>query len=252
MSVTRTKGLLGAGVAVAAAVLLVAASKPLPEANPGGHNWNATIAATDHDSYVLGNPEAKLKLVEFISYSCPHCAEYEMESDGPLRIGMVAKGTGSVEVRPFIRNNVDLTAALLTECGDPSKFFMNNSYFLRQQKSWITPMYNASPTDLARWNDPDFATRNRHIAQDFGFYQMMSDRGYGRVEVEKCLADEAKGKRLTDETTAYETDPGVQGTPSFMIDGILLAGTYSWDALRPQIEARIDEMNEAALNGTSN
>jgi len=251
MSVNTTKGLLGAGLA-AAAILLIAATKPLPEANPGGHNWNATVAATDHDSYVLGNPAAKLKLVEFISYTCPHCAEFEQQADAPLRIGMVAKGTGSVEVRPFIRNNVDLAAALLTECGDPSKFFTNNAYFLRQQSSWITPMYNPSPTDLARWNDPDMVTRNRHIAQDFGFYQLMRDRGYDRVEVEKCLADKTKGERIEAESKGYETDPGVQGTPSFMIDGILLAGTYSWDTLRPQIDARIDEMNEAALNGTPN
>lgn len=252
MSVTRMKGLLGAGLAVAAGVLLAGASKPLPEANPGGHNWNATVAQTDHDSYVLGSPNAKLKLVEFISYTCPHCSEFEEQADAPLRIGMVAKGIGSIEVRPFIRNNVDLTAALLTECGDPSMFFMNNAIFLRQQKSWITPMYNPSPNDLARWNSSDFAARNRHIAQDFGFYQIMSDRGYDRVQVDRCLSDEAKGKRLMDETEAYTTDPGVQGTPSFMIDGILLAGTYSWDTLQPQIDARIDEMNETALNGPSN
>lgn len=245
MSVNRKRGLLTAAFTLAAGLLLSAASKPLPEANPGGHNWNATVARTDHDSYLLGNPDAKIKLVEFISYTCPHCAHFEEEADAPLRIGMVAKGIGSVEVRPFIRNNIDLTVALLTECGDPSQFFTNHALFLRQQSTWITPMYNASPATLARWQSSDFVARNRHIANDFGFYDIMRDRGYDRVQVDRCLADAALGKRLTDETEAAEKDPGVHGTPSFMLNGILLAGTYDWDSLRPQIDARIDELNSA-------
>ncbi|MDE2562466.1 MAG: thioredoxin domain-containing protein [Sphingomonadales bacterium] len=248
----KIKGLLGGAFAIGAGLLLAAATKPLPDPMLGGRNWNATIAKTDHDSYVLGNPDAKLKLVEFISYTCPHCSEYEQQADAPLRIGMVARGIGSVEVRPFIRNNVDLTAALLAECGDPSMFFMNSAMFLSQQGNWITPMYAPSPNDLARWNTPDVATRNRYIAQDFGFYKLMSDRGYDRVTVDRCLADVTKAKRLEGETEGYVKDPGIQGTPSFMIDGILLAGTYSWDTLRPQIEARIDEMNASGGGNGSN
>lgn len=248
MSVNRIKGLVTAVFAIAAGALLVAASKPLPPSNPGGQNWNATVQRTDHDSYLLGDPEAPLKLVEYISYTCPHCAHFEMESEAPLRIGMVAKGTGSIEVRPFIRNNIDLTVALLAECGDPSQFFMNNAYFLHQQANWITPMVNASPMDIQRWQSGDFVSRNRHIADDFGFYTMMRDRGYERPQVDKCLANEALGKRLMDETAAAEKDPGVQATPSFMINGILLAGTYDWDSLRPQIDARLDEINGVDTN----
>jgi hypothetical protein len=49
---------------------------------------------------LLGNPRnAPVKLVEYISYTCPHCAHFEAESDAQLRIGFIATGKGSIEVR---------------------------------------------------------------------------------------------------------------------------------------------------------
>ncbi|WP_338466517.1 thioredoxin domain-containing protein [Novosphingobium sp. ZN18A2] len=295
----RIKGLFTAltaafaGMALAGAALpgvAMAAAKPLPEAMPGGHNWNATVAKTDHDSYVLGNPEAPIKLVEFISYTCPHCAHFEEQSDAPLRIGMIAKGTGSIEVRSFLRNPIDLTVTMLAHCGKPSQFFMNHEMFLRRQQSWIQPMIGSSPSQQKRWTNPDLVTRNRYIATDFGLYEMMSERGYNRVEIDRCLADSALAKRLQTETLVYEVDPtcydqadpeacisdrvkklkefqaavkagtadpkdnpvagqGVQGTPSFILGGVLLAGTYDWDTLRPQVEARLDQLNTGSPSG---
>lgn len=203
-------------------------------------NWNDVVTRTDHDSYVLGNPNAKVKLTAFISYTCPHCAHFESEAEAPLRLTFIANGQGSLEVRSFVRDGVDLTVAMLTHCGPASKFFLNHAAFLGSQAEWIKPALAPSPMQTARWYQGPLQTRLRYIATDFHFYQIMETRGYSRAEVDKCLADVALAKRLAEETEQATKEYSIQGTPSFLIDNILLTGTFSWDALRPQLEARLD------------
>ena len=75
-----------------AATALVAGSasgQPAKKAAPrpaGGLNWAVTGSATPEGHHVLGNPAAKLRLIEFVSYTCPHCSHFETESEGQLKI----------------------------------------------------------------------------------------------------------------------------------------------------------------------
>ena len=59
---------------------------------------------------------------------------------------------------------------------------------------------------------------------------------YRRADVDRCLADEAEARRLA-EISAKEWDrPGVDATPSFAINGIVMPGTHTWPALERQIK----------------
>lgn len=217
------------------AALLAMAALLTAAAAAGG--WNQTVAQTASGSHVLGNPAAKVKLITFVSYTCPHCSHFETEADAPLRLSYVAPGKLSIEVRHVVRDPVDLTAAMLTNCGPKEKFFLNHAAFMRGQSRWIAPMGSASAAQQQRWRNPDIAQRNRAIASDFGFYAIMASRGYDRQTVDKCLIDKAMEARLmkqSQESVAL----GVKSTPSFAIDGIVLAGTNDWAMLRPQLDAR--------------
>lgn len=231
----KTIGLLLA--ALCGAVLLTAAGKPAPA--PAKVDWNTVVARTPLDSHLLGNPNAPVKLVEYISYTCPHCAHFEAESDAQLRIGFVATGKGSIEVRSFVRDPIDLTVALLAHCGPPSKFFANHSTFLRHQTTWMAPLASLTEAQRARWSNPDFAARTRAIAGDLGLYSLMEARGYDRPALDRCLADKALGERLAQHTKDAAEKDFVNGTPSFLLGGVPLSGTYTWAALKPQIEARL-------------
>ncbi len=210
-----------------------------PAPAPHAVNWNATVTHTANDSYILGNPAAPLKLSAYISFTCPHCAEFESQADVPLSIGMIGPNKGSYEIRPFLRNEVDVAVSLLAECGPPSKFFANTRLLFATQQKWMAPTGSLTDAQKARWESPDFGARMRAIASDLGLYAIMEQRGYGRPEVDRCLANKALADRLAAETkTAVEKD-FVQGTPTFLIDGVPLAGTYTWDALKPQLDARL-------------
>lgn len=229
----KTLGLLAAGVALTAAVAALAQAPAIKR------NWNQAVVLTPQGTHILGNPAAKVKLTQFVSYTCPHCAHFEEEADAQLRLTFVAGGQGAVEVRHFVRDPVDMTVALLTNCGPPAKFFLNHAAFMRSQAKWIGPLEHPSPAQQARWTGGTFAQRTRMIARDFNFYPIMATRGYTAAQVDKCLADEGLAKRLAASTDEAANTLYVTGTPSFAIDGDLLAGTHSWAALRPQLAARL-------------
>lgn len=236
--------IVGKIAALAAAVALgapaAAAGKPQPSARPAAQaNWNATVSRTAEGGFLLGNPAAGVKLVEFVSYTCPHCAHFEKEAADQLRIGFVQQGKGSVEIRPFVRDPVDLAATLLTRCGPQSRFFLRHTMFMRQQDKWLQPLANPSPTQRQRWFTGDLPTRMRNIANDFGFYPMMRTLGVDRPVADRCLGNTALADQLARQTQDSQTRLSIGGTPSFMVNGIVLAGTHDWRSLRPQLEARL-------------
>lgn len=210
----------------------------LSAAAPKTVGWNYTVTRTAAGSNVLGNPAAKVKLTKFLSYTCPGCARFETEAEGPLRLGYVATGKVSVEVRHYLRDPVDLTVALLTNCGPKEKFFLNHSAFMRSQRVWIGKIAASSEAQRQRWTSGPLGARTRAVATDFKFYEIMASRGYDRAATDRCLADTAMAQRLAKQTE--EADKlGIHTTPSFAIDGMLLAATHDWAMLRPQLDARM-------------
>jgi protein-disulfide isomerase len=221
----------------AAALLSIGAGKPAASpAEPHG-NWLTTISISPNGGHLLGNPEAPVKVVEYISYTCPHCAHFQKESEIPMRLAYIQPGKVQVEVRHLIRDPVDMVVAMLTNCGPPNRFFANHNMFLQTQDKWIATDGKASDAQRSRWFHGDNAARMRAIAADFGFYDMMETRGYDRPAVDRCLADTATANRIAAQTVEGGK-LGVNGTPGFMLNGVLLAGTYDWASLNSQIEAR--------------
>jgi protein-disulfide isomerase len=219
------------------AALAAAVFVSLAATTPPARNWASTSAVTPIGSHVLGNPEAAVKLVEYVSYTCPHCAHFQQEAETPLRIIYVIPGKVSVELRHLVRDPVDLTAALLANCGDPARFWRNHNTLMLSQSRWIETMGRATPAQQSRWSNGPIPARMRAIAADFGFYALMAPRGYDRPQLDRCLADEAMARRLVAMRAGADA-AGVESTPSFLLGDSLLAGTHDWKALDAQLKAR--------------
>lgn len=220
------------------APLILALAPVAAWGQPPHPNWTATVAVTPAGGHLIGNPAAKVKVVEYISYTCPHCAHFQHQSEAPLRLAYIQPGTVSVEVRHLVRDPIDMTAALLANCGDPARFAGNHNALLLSQDRWMAAMTDPSEAQRARWESGPMPARLRAIASDFGFYALLEPRGYTRAQLDRCLADGPMLKRLAAERT--EADRlGVEGTPGFLLDGALLAGTFDWESLEAQIKARL-------------
>jgi protein-disulfide isomerase len=216
---------------LALAALTVAASPPHP-------NWNAAVAQGANGAYTLGNPQAKVKLTEYVSYTCPHCAHFNRDADATLRLTHVPQGKVSVTVQQVLRNPIDLTVAMLTNCGQARTFFTRHNGFMATQDKWLPKYETFSTAQTARWTSGPVPARLRAIASDFDFYSIMARWSYSRAQVDRCLADPAVLKQVTAQAGAASA-AGIDSTPSFAINGEVLADTHDWKLLSAQIDARL-------------
>ena len=200
-------------------------------------NW-LTVVDTAGGGHAIGNPAAKVKLTEFVSYTCSHCGTFAREGTNALDL-YVGSGKVQVDVRHVVRDPVDLTAAMLANCGPAAKFPRNHAALILSQPKWLPLVQRATAGQKARWTTGAGPARRRAIASDLGFYNLMIPRGYDRPTLDRCLSDEALAKKLADQSAADDKKWNVQFTPSFAINGAMLAGTDSWRMLQPQIDARL-------------
>jgi hypothetical protein len=122
----------------------------------------------------------------------------------------------------------------------PAKFFDAHRAFYASYDKWIPTMAKAGKAQTDRWYQKDTAAARRAIATDFGFYQLMAAQGLTQAAATKCLNNPALAKKITDQRAAIDKQfPGFPGTPSFLLNGVLLAATAQWEMLQPQIDARL-------------
>lgn len=220
-------------IAMAAAATVLALAAPAVAGNP------LASVLVEPGAHRIGGADAKVKLVEYVSYTCPHCAHFEEEAGNTLRLAYVGSGKVSVETRHLVRDPVDLTAAMLANCGPATKFDRNHAVLMEEQDSWLPRLAKATPAQKARYTTGSYKARRQAIASDAGFYPLMAKRGYDRMTIDTCLADEKMAMALADKTSFYARDLGIAGTPSFALDGVVLAGTHDWASLKPQIDLRL-------------
>ncbi len=211
-------------------VLLTLVAAPLAAAP--AKDWSRTVVQTPGGAFLIGNPAAKTRLVEYVSYTCPHCAHFVAEGTQPLKAGWIARGTMSVEIRNLIRDRFDLAAALLARCGGPARFPGNHEAIFANQQAWMEKAvaYEKAPSTLPA--GASHAQMLTDIADKTGLIALMGKRGVTPAQSRTCLADEATTNRIMAMTKAAVEQEHIQGTPSFMLNG-KLTEAYGWDTLRP-------------------
>lgn len=222
--------------ALTALALTAAVASPAAAQGQPRRNWLTTNSETT-GGHLLGNPQAATKLTVFISYSCPHCAAFEVESDAPLRATYIESGRVSLEVRPFLRNILDMAATLAVECGPETRFWANHRAMLRGQETWMQRAVNATQARQQRWNTGPVGQRLRAVASDMGWYDLLAPRGYSRADLDQCLNDEAAARALSNRSQADGNRYNIPGTPAILINDRLQANVFDWAALRPLLDA---------------
>lgn len=204
-----------------------------------GKNWVTEIERSPA-SHIIGDPDAALTVTDFSSYTCSHCGTFARTGGEIMKLAYVGPGKTRVEIRHVIRNPVDLTATLATWCGDKDTFLRNHAAIMFAQEKWLPKVANATPGQRQRWSTGPIPSRLRAIASDLDFYEIFETRGIDRPALDQCLADTKLMDTLIGTTMADAETYGIRVTPSFAIDGELLDGTHSWEALQPQIQSGLD------------
>jgi protein-disulfide isomerase len=203
---------------------------------PNNGDWTTIVSKTPQGGFVMGNPNAKVKLVEYGSLTCPHCAEFEEKGGKTLVNDYVKKGLVSWEFRNFVRDPFDMTATLLARCGGPASFFGLTRNLFADQKDWIGKIQAADPAKMQALQTMPPAQQFSTIADLGGLKQYASMRGVPRAKADQCLANQAEVTQLVQMNTDAATTYNIPGTPTFLINGSVVEDTATWELLEPKIK----------------
>ena len=145
-------------------------------------DWSATTTRLPSGAMLIGNPAAPLKLVEYGSYTCSHCAAFAAESDKVLKHEMIATGSVSLEYRHLIRDRLDLAAAILARCAGTPRFASASSRSIQREPSrWYGGMARLQ-ADFVRPSSPVQAPTMRT------FRRSIADQPHDPHTTKECVA----------------------------------------------------------------
>ncbi|WP_322962902.1 thioredoxin domain-containing protein [Sphingomonas fuzhouensis] len=214
---------------------LSASSADAAQAQRKGVNWATHITQTPAGAYVIGNPAARVKLVEYVSYTCPHCADFTTQSAPVLKDQMVRSGSTSIEIRHYIRDRLDLAAALIARCGGAATFARLNDTIFAQQRDWLKRGMEFDQANAQRIGAYPPAAQMRAEADGSGLTTIGKSAGLTEAQITACLSDRVATDRIIAMTTAAPDT--IEGTPGFFINGKQAMGVFTWEKLLPLLRA---------------
>jgi len=235
--VTPRRFLAAAAVTVLAAAATAAPVKhkaPIHRAKaPVARDWSRTVLVTPEGGFRMGNPNARVKLVEYGSLTCPHCAHFSETGTPALVAQYVKTGKVSYEYRNFILNGIDAAAVLLARCAGPAHYFPFVEQAYATQKEWVGRVGALSAAQKAELTALPEGQRLGKVADFAGLYTLAARHGITPARGKQCVGDTAALERLG---KMYEAASalGVQGTPTFFVNGSR-ADTNEWTGLEPLI-----------------
>ena len=212
-----------------------ASAEPIAKiAAPAGKAWAETFSTTPEGGYVMGNPDAPIKLIEYGALSCSHCADFAEKSFAKMRDDYIASGRVSYELRLFLLNALDMPAVLLATCGSPEATIPLSEQFWGWQKNMFA---NLQKDEAAFQQVSTLPVEKRFagIAQLSGMSEFFASRGIAAAQGSACLADAAKATKLAGQTEQWSKEYEITGTPTFFLNGSK-TGVGSWEELEPLLQ----------------
>src|SRR5690242_2140577 len=213
----------------------------ITQANPPpGGSWSDVINATSA-GFMVGNPKAKVKLVEIGSLSCPHCKKFDDEGVPVLLDKYVKSGDVSWEFRPYvIHGPIDMAADLIVRCNGIKTFFPLVQALYKDQDVWMGKVEAAPKGKLEQIQNLPTDQVFVQMASFLGLQDWAAARGVPQAKSNQCLSDQKMIDREVQQTADVNNQfPDFAGTPSFIINGTMLTDTASWDKLQPQLDAAL-------------
>ena len=167
------------------------------------------------DDMTLGAANAKVKVVEYASASCPHCARFAIDVFPAFKARYVDTGKARFTLKEYLTQPQVLAAGgfLLARCAGKDRYFPVLDAIFRAQDQMV--------------QSGDFSAGLRRIAKDSG--------GLTDAQFEACMEDKAAEKALEARVNRHLKVDKVAATPTFVINGKRFEGAMTL----PELDAAI-------------
>lgn len=160
---------------------------------------DADAEATEIIDMVQGAEDAPITVIEYASFTCPHCARFHSDVYKLLRKNYIDTGKIKFIFREVYFDKYGMWASMIARCSGPDRFFGMTDLILNSQSTWAR-----AGDDLA------IVEALRKIGRLSG----MED-----AALDSCLQDGDKLRALVGWYKENAQRDGIQSTPSFLIDG---------------------------------
>lgn len=203
-------------------------------AAPEGTSWTETITVSDAGGYVMGNPAAPIKLIEYASHTCGACANFAQTGKPTLKNKYVASGVVSFEQREVYLNFYDVLIATIVQCG-PKEQMQALSDEVWQNHSEV--MGNIQANQQAAEAAANLPKNQQYafVAEATGLLDFFAARGVSKDQARSCLADADKIEAQAKAVEAVSKADGVTGTPTFLLNGRKL-DVNGWAGVEPLLQ----------------
>jgi len=202
-------------------------------AAPEGTNWGSTVTVSEEDGYVLGNPDAPLKLIEYASHTCGACANFSATGKDSLK-EYVATGVVSFEQRNLIRDPIDLTIATLVRCGaDENMQALSDQAWGSFSEIMGAAQQNGAQLEIA--NELPGDQRLGEFARIVGLTEFFAARGLSTDQQAACLADVDAIEVIRTNSAEQAEELNIRATPTFFLNGKKL-DVNQWPDLEPLLQ----------------
>ncbi|WP_425040249.1 DsbA family protein [Primorskyibacter sp. S187A] len=168
---------------------------------------------------VQGADDAPVTIIEYASYTCPHCADFHAGTYKQLKADYIDTGKVKFIYREVFFDRYGLWASMVARCGGPERFFGISDLIYQGQSTW------------ARAGEP------AAIADELRKIGRLA--GLGQEELQACLTDGDKAQALVAWYEANAQADGIRSTPSFIIDGQLYSN-MSYSEFQRVIDGKLD------------
>ena len=189
-------------------------------AAPAGKTWSKTVVATEEGGFRMGNPDAPLKLVEYASFTCVHCASFKKEAFAELT-EMVDSGRVSFEFRSFLLGPQDIAPTVIARCaGGADRFFpLMNAWYDDWDANMAKIMeVTKDEAKLAQLQTMTPDKAGAELGRMGGVVDFFAARGVSADQANTCIASKPELEKLN-AIVELGTKEGVAGTPSFFLNG---------------------------------
>lgn len=165
---------------------------------------------------VLGDENAPIAIIEYASFTCPHCRSFHEGAFKKLKADYIDTGEVRFTYREIYFDRFGLWSSIIARCGGQEKFFAISDMLFSKQAEWT----KGSPTEVAE--------KLRRIGLTAGLSQ---------DDVQACFSDSEKAQTLVAWFEEKSAADGITSTPSFIINGIKYAN-MPYDKFKEILEAQ--------------
>ncbi|MEL6960265.1 MAG: DsbA family protein [Pseudomonadota bacterium] len=184
---------------------------------------NSEAQSFDVVEMVQGNPDSPVEVIEYASFTCPHCASFHANQYEDLKANYIDNGQIRFVYREVYFDQPGLWASMIARCGGEMRFFGISNLIYEQQQSWARAGDGAAIAASLR---------------DIGKVAGLSEE-----DLDACLTDAEKAQELMAWYQSNAEADGISSTPSFLINGQLYSN-MSYDEMAAILDQELADAGQ--------